>query len=123
MKLRLVRELKKLFIILTLGIVYYISLGFFNISIPCIFNKATGLLCPSCGITRMILKLTELEFSEAFSYNKALFILLPIILAVFIYEEIRYIKTGRRTFKKLSNIILWTSCAALVVFGIIRNIF
>lgn len=122
MKLRLFYELKKLFIILSLGIVYYISFSFFNISVPCIFNKTTGLLCPACGITRMIAELLNFNFKEAFSYNKLLFILLPIIVIVFVYEEIRYIKTGSRTQKKLSTIILWVICALLILFGIIRNI-
>ena len=122
MKQRLQKELKKALIVLIIGICYYILFSFFKIGIPCIFNKLTGLLCPSCGATRMADRIFHLDFKAAYSYNKALFLLFPVILIIFIYEEIKYIKSGNRTFSKLSTLILYVFSGMLIIFGIIRNI-
>lgn len=118
---RVVSELRKLATILSLGMIYYFIVILTGFSIPCMFYKITGYLCPSCGITRMIKSLLVLDFQSAYSYNKCLFITWPLIVIPFIFSEVKYIKTGHRNIGKL-NILLFMEIAILIIFGIIRNI-
>lgn len=122
MKQRLQKELKKLLIIFISGVTYYILFYFFKIGIPCIFNKLTGLLCPACGATRMADRIFHMDFKSAYSYNKALFLLLPVVFIILIYEEFQYIKSGNRSFAKLSTVILYVLISLLLIFGVIRNL-
>ena len=58
----------------------------------------------------------------AYGYNKLLFLTLPIIAADLIFEEIRYIKSGARNLSLISRVFIYSEIAALILFGIIRNI-
>lgn len=58
----------------------------FNVGIPCIFYKITGLKCPGCGITRMLLSIWKLDFRSAYEANQMIFILQP-VLYYFIAEK------------------------------------
>ena len=51
----------------------------FNVGIPCIFYKITGLKCPGCGITRMLLSIWKLDFRSAYEANQMIFILQPVL--------------------------------------------
>lgn len=122
MRSRFKRELKNAALLAAIGFTYLIAVRITGLAIPCIFNKLTGLLCPACGITRSIAAVSRLDFYSAFGYNKALFILMPIIAALILSEEIRYIKSGKREPLLISKIILWIMIALLIGFGIIRNL-
>lgn len=122
MRQRLLSETIKFIAILLIGIAYYLLVSHFGISIPCLFNYATGLLCPACGITRMIIAIVHLDFVSAFHYNMALFITLPVIFAIFISYEIAYIKSGKRKLGRFSNALLWFEIVLLLIFGVLRNI-
>ena len=57
----------------------------FNVGIPCIFYKITGLKCPGCGITCMLLSIWKLDFRSAYEANQMIFILQPVL--VLLYSE------------------------------------
>ena len=122
MKKRLFSELFKLLIILFAGILYYIIILVTGFKIPCVFNYFTGYLCPGCGMTRMIISVLNFDFSSAYYYNRAIFLTLPFILSFLIYEEIKYIKNGKRPFSKASHTFFILEAAILIVFGIARNL-
>lgn len=111
--------LKKLIITGLAGVVclaYYFLLTFFNVGIPCLFHKFTGLLCPGCGITRMILAILHLDFKSAFRYNQVVFIFSPIILYV------SWLKSENYKLSLIENIVVYIILIILLIFGIIRNI-
>ncbi len=85
--------------------------------LPCLYYKATGLLCPTCGVSRMFLSLFRGEFAAAFAYNPVMFLLLILwnTVAVLCFF-------GRIKSKKLLYALLAGSLAALVIFGILRNV-
>ncbi|MFO7635706.1 MAG: DUF2752 domain-containing protein [Clostridia bacterium] len=56
-----------------------IAAGFFLDASLCVFKRATGLPCPSCGMTRAYIALFQGRFAEAFSMHP-LFWLAPVIL-------------------------------------------
>ena len=122
MKKRLVSELKKLAAVMLLGVAYYAFVTTMGFGIPCVFNKVTGLLCPGCGISRMLIAITHLDFLGAFGYNRFLFVTMPIMLILFICNEGRYIKTGERDLDKLSKCMVFGEAVLLLAFGIIRNL-
>lgn len=123
MKKRLIEETKKIVLAVSIGFLYYMWVISTNIYIPCIFNLITGLKCPGCGITHMIVNFCQLKFSEAFVANQFLFISLPIICVVYFSREMYYIRNGTRPKRgKILRTFEYAMCIALIGFGIMRNI-
>ena len=122
MRKRLILSAKRITVILIIGIAYYFFASVSGFAIPCVFSKITGLLCPGCGITRMLAAALRGNFKEAYGYNRLLFLTLPVISLVLAVEEIKYIRTGSRQMFRLSQVILWSEIILLLIFGIIRNI-
>ena len=106
---------KDVLIILILLFLIYICYKL-SIPIPCPFKTITGLDCPGCGITRMIISITEFKFYEAFMYNQFCFILL--ILGI-IYGIIKiFIKKDY----KIPDSITYTLIIISILFAIWRNL-
>lgn len=91
----------------------------YNIYIPCLFNKITGLYCPGCGITRMIIAIKNMNFYQAFRYNPLMFILMPFFIIYYITYYTYWIKNKRL---KINNKIWYTLLIIIVLYGIIRNL-
>lgn len=121
MKTRLKKELKKIFIVVALGAIYFCAVKFFKLSLPCPFYKITGYMCPGCGITRMLLCVAVGNFKEAIKYNPLLFFTLPLIVLFLSLETIRRIKNERYTLMPVTRIFLFVEITSLVIFGILRN--
>ena len=68
---------------LCVGCAYALFCRLTGLGIPCLFHLATGLNCPGCGVSRMLLSLLRLDFPAAFHYNAVLFCLLPVLLGLF----------------------------------------
>ena len=51
------------------AIVIFYVLAFYGFGIPCLFHKATGLLCPGCGNSRAAMSLLRLDIIGALKYN------------------------------------------------------
>lgn len=108
-------------IIIAFGIAYIIFYRLTGIGIPCYFHTLTGLNCPGCGVSRMIISLINLDFKSAFHYNAALFVLSPVFLILAITIIVRYIKTGSQKLCLGQSVVLYALIALLLLFGIIRN--
>ena len=113
--------MKKLIKIISLIIIsligYYFLNKTINLSIPCIFNKLTGLYCPGCGITRMLFSLLELKFYQSFRYNPLLFVYLfyyLIIYIIYFFKNKKLYKLGNK--EQITLIII------LLSYTILRNI-
>lgn len=121
MRDRLRQTVRKYVIILTVGVAYFAFVMLTGIGIPCLFYTVTGLQCPACGISRMLIALVRSDFTAAYSYNQFLFINLPVILLCLIWSDVKYVRTGDRSLGRL-NIVLWIEVALALVFGLVRNI-
>lgn len=99
---------------------YYLLVSLTPIVIPCVFHEVTGLLCPGCGITRMLLAISHGEFAKAFGYNQALFILLPVLAADLFWCMYLYIRYGRVE-SRVHSAGIWAVLVVLLIFGVWRN--
>ncbi|MBR7161246.1 MAG: DUF2752 domain-containing protein, partial [Clostridia bacterium] len=88
--------------------------------IPCPFRFFTGLQCPGCGISRMLIALLHLDLVSAFRYNPFIFLTSPILCFAVFYSDYLYIKTGDGTLGKWKFLLI-AELAGLLVFGIVRN--
>ena len=52
------------------GFAYYM-LARFHFAVPCIFRTITGLKCPGCGVTHMLINMVQMNFAGAFAANPA----------------------------------------------------
>lgn len=122
MKQRLKKVIQFLLILFILGTLYYFWGKYTGLFLPCIIHEATGLYCPGCGITRMIVSLIQGDVKAAPHYNTALFFLLPILAVILIFQMIQYIKKGKIKISAALNVFLILTIIILVLFGILRNL-
>ena len=108
--------------ILAAGLLYAWLVRLVGAGIPCVFRLTTGLLCPGCGVSRMCLALLRLDFAAAWSYNPAIMALLPLGAAVAADMSLRYVISGDKQGDRFCKIAMVFMIAALLVFGIVRNI-
>lgn len=109
------RKLRTLALVLGAGAVYAVLAARFG-GLPCPFRLVTGLQCPGCGVTTLLLCLLRGDWQGAWAANPFLLAtspLLAVILWRFWWVEAR---PGR----------LWQGVAvgyiaALLAWGIIRN--
>ena len=121
-KAHLKKLLMNIFLLGMAGLLYGIFVSYTGLAIPCLFRKVTGLLCPGCGVTGMCVALLHLNWKGAFSCHPVLFVLLLPLTAVFICGAAGYVQNGRFRFARWQNLILYVSVAALVIFGVVRNL-
>lgn len=101
-------------ILISLGIFYLKVISpVFQIHIPCVFKKITGLDCPGCGMTRAALAILDGDFYQAFRFNMLVFILAPIYLLYLYFER----KNKQETSKYMMGGMLILSG----LFFILRN--
>ena len=107
-------------IILLISLIAYLLLGnYFHIYIHCSIKTITGLYCPGCGITRMLLSIIQLDFYQAFRYNPLLFITLPIFIIFFLNA---LITKKEPLYNKISNKVWTIIIIIFIAYGILRNI-
>jgi hypothetical protein len=85
-----------------------------GIEIPCVFREITGLWCPGCGLTRMVLALMELDFLQAFRYNMLIFFVAPLFII--------YLWLARSGKAKRASVLMGIMIVMAIVFGVLRNI-
>lgn len=93
-----------------------------SFTVGCPINRLTGLKCPGCGVTRMILRILHLDFKTAFFYNPAIFCLVPLWAAAFCIFMLLERRGKTAAAQKVKNIAVFFSIAVLVFFGVVRNI-
>ena len=83
--------------------------------IPCVFRHITGLICPSCGMTRAWLCALRLDLVSAFGYHP-LFWSVPVFLLYILYDG--------RLFRnlRLNNWILFSFLGGFLLCYLIRLI-
>ena len=109
-------------IILGIGLAYLLFVLLSGFRIPCVFYELTGLKCPGCGITRMIVSIARFNFTDAFRYNPFLFITGPFILIYLAISEAKYVLYGNR---KMGNweIFILIELTLAIAYGVLRNIY
>ncbi len=119
------KEKKKMLItfliVLFICFLYYLMVTLTPLYIPCVFHLVTGLACPGCGVSTLLVKLSRLDIMGAISENYCIALLIPVWLISFIVYAAGYPRLLRNNSKGL-NIIAWGSIILLIIFGIVRNI-
>lgn len=93
--------------------------GFFPV---CAFHELTGWQCPGCGGLRAVHQLTHGHIAAAWRLNPFVVALLPVALWLGLREAAR-IFLGRDWPGLVTRpIFAWLLTAALVLFGILRNV-
>jgi hypothetical protein len=113
--------LRKLLLTAALLAAYYLFVRCTGISLPCLFHSITGLQCPGCGVTHMLLYMAQFDFSNAFASNPMLFCLFSLFCVLIVVKlalNPDWLKNGHPVF----NTMVWCCCILLMLFGIIRNV-
>lgn len=121
MDYRTKKVIKNAVILLITGLAYAGLCSVIGVGIPCPLHFSTGLYCPSCGVSRMLLNMLKLDFKAAFRYNQCLFCILPIIILIISSDIIKYIKTGKTKSNRFQSFICILIIIILIAFGILRN--
>ena len=103
-------------------IAYLIVYHFTGIGVPCVLNRYTGLKCPVCGLMHMLTSILMFDLAEAFYYNRVLFIMLPVIAAIFAYNTLFYIVKGTVSFPKVEKAVIIFLTSVLIIWGVYRNV-
>jgi hypothetical protein len=82
--------------------------------IPCVFNYATGLQCPGCGLTRASLAILRGDIQAAFNFNQLVFFV-PIFLGAL------YLSNRSKHAKSLRLTLVIVGAAAALGFFLVRN--
>ena len=123
MKQRVLKVMKPIVILLTVGFIYIIVHEWTGFSIPCPIYTVTGLLCPGCGISRAIFHLLHFRFYEALSSNVVVVCLMPSFVLGAAVHLYRYIRYGKTSFTKAENIVMIVMIVLLLMFAVVRNIY
>ena len=111
-------------LIITILLIGYLILGkLFHFYIPCPIHKLTGLYCPGCGLTRMLLSILKLDFYKALRYNPLLFIMLPFIIFFIIDDVYKFYQKKEPIYKKINDKVWYILIFILIVYGVLRNIY
>lgn len=105
------------------GCAYALFCRLTGFGIPCVFHRITGWQCPGCGVSRMCLSLLHGDLRAAWHYNAAILCLLPVFALIFGNIAVRYVRSGKARPDPWANVLLWLCAAALLVFGVLRNVF
>lgn len=118
------RFIKVLNIIAKIGLFgfFYYLLLIYGVHIPCIFRTITGLKCPGCGISRMLLGLFEGSIEKAWYFNCFVLALMPFGGLYGVYKVGKYIKTGSKDTNWVEEMLLIILAMLALVFMIIRNL-
>ena len=104
------------------GFIYYVFIRITGLGIPCVFNLVTGLNCPGCGTSRMVLAVLRFDFNAAFSFQPVLFCASIPLMVCFVAMAVNYVKKGTKTLSLWQNIIVYTTIVALLVYCVYINI-
>lgn len=115
------KVLIKYSIIFVIAFAYLIFVLCTGIRIPCVLYELTGIKCPGCGVTRMLVSIARFKFVTAFNYNPFLFITGPFLLAYLFFCELKYIKTGDKDMGKW-EMFIWVELFLALTYGVLRNI-
>jgi hypothetical protein len=90
----------------------------------CPFHALTGLHCPGCGTLRAMHALLHGQISAALAYNPLSTCAVPIMIAAPIWSSVRRRSkppTERRAARRWMIHPAWLVVAAIIAFGVLRN--
>ena len=114
------RKIIFLLLICVFAAAYLIWLRMGGPAVPCLFHLVTGLDCPGCGITRMFLAASRMDFEGALRANPFLFLTFPCPAFLIAHSTCRWVKN--RKISKKTEACAAFYCIDLVLFGIFRNL-
>lgn len=105
--------------VLSFILVYYLLFRFAGGGLPCFLYLKTGLLCPGCGASRMLMALLRGDFAAAWAFN-------PFVLCLFAFWNAvaLFCFVGKPAFVSKSPFLytaLFSSAGAAILFGVLRN--
>ena len=115
-------RIRNVVIFILAGMVYAGIAVQFHVGIPCMFHAITGLQCPGCGITHMLIYMMQHDFKSAYESNQMLFVLQPVIYYFVLKNVIAYIKGDRVRYQKADHFLLYLTIVLILVFFLIRSI-
>ncbi len=119
---RLRKELKKLLLLLLIGLCYALWLHFTHLGIPCPVYTIFHVKCPGCGMTHAAMAALKLDFPEAWHSNVLSLTVVPLLLVILTAHEVRYIRTAKRGFNLAEKILLCISAYAALIYAVLRNL-
>jgi len=87
----------------------------------CAFHRVTGLQCPGCGSLRALHQLLHGRFAAAFHFNAVLVCSLPFLAWLALRFAVLKTRNPPGTIT-VRPVWLWSALAALIVFGVLRNL-
>ena len=106
-------------VLLAAGLAYGLFASRFG-GIPCPFRLATGLQCPGCGVTTLLLAAGRGDFAAAFAANPFLFCTWPLPAALAVWQGWR--RAEGRPFGRRAERLALLYAAALLLWGGARNL-
>ncbi|MEY3472821.1 MAG: hypothetical protein RLY22_324 [Actinomycetota bacterium] len=82
--------------------------------IPCVFNYATGLQCPGCGLTRASLAILRGDIQAAYSFNQLVFYVPLFLVALYFANRSKHAKL-------LRTLLVVIGATATLGFLLVRN--
>jgi Protein of unknown function (DUF2752) len=89
---------------------------------PCPLRYVTGLYCPGCGSLRAVHQLLHGDFHAAWAMNPLTVLLFPFLAYALAWEAAFYCRGLRLPQFTLPGMWIRALCAAILLFGIARNI-
>lgn len=100
----------------------YLAVRYGGLRVPCLFSRLTGLCCPGCGNTRAVFACMRFDFLGALKSN----LLFPLEFAyigwVWISASVNWYRKGKFRYSSPSYWIDLSVLAAILIWGIVRNI-
>lgn len=88
--------------------------------IQCPIHQNFDVNCPGCGTTRLMESvLYDHNLYQAFRWNPYVFIMWPVVMLVWIYQNVFYIIKNKMS--KYTAIFIALFAVTLILFGIVRN--
>lgn len=105
-----------------IGILYLIWVRITDLRVPCVYYLMTDKYCPGCGITRMIVALSKLDFKAAFHSNALALMFLPFFCVILLQKAVQYIKNGKCEDTLWMKMLYIIAFVLMVIFWILRNL-
>jgi len=107
---------------MVLGVLFFFAPDQYSFYPRCLLHSLTGLQCPGCGGLRATHRLLHGDIAGAFRFNPLFVLLLPVFLALggaYVVNRL----TGQDCLPVFRQPFwLWLLLAAVVIFGIGRNV-
>jgi hypothetical protein len=88
----------------------------------CALHALTGLHCPGCGGLRATHQLLHGHVAEAFRLNPLWVVVAPFVAWLLLREAVRTLAGRRLPPQRVAIGWIWVLAAAVVLFGILRNL-